>query len=133
MAGTVIGGLIGIAMLFINERAGGGWSVLTLIFLFFGTMLCMVVCNVIGLPNTCGLATILFLVIFMTVGAESVYVYSLLRVIETVFGVLVALLVNKFLVLPGFVKKRLPKLPFLRKICCRVDSRIDRAHSQPRD
>lgn len=92
--GTCIGGLFGMAFLTfgrfkVAER-------LDFIIVPIGVMLLIYFLTVIKETDSTAIAVATFLIIVITVGANSPHLYALNRILSTCYGVIVSLLVNRF-------------------------------------
>ncbi len=102
--GTFIGGSLGIiALLFLPDIA----KPLQFITITLGILACMVICNVTKKQKSCAISCVVFMAVIAAMGDKDPFVYALYRIFETVVGVIVVIIVNKFLVVPKFISKRL--------------------------
>ena len=107
VVGTLFGGFLALLVLFIKfDFAGMAGTLWQALLLFGGVILCITVCNMAKRPDASAISCVVFVVIFLFHGEDDRYVYALMRVIETCFGIFVAILVNKFLARPSFGKKK---------------------------
>ena len=98
--GTIIGGVIGMAMfrLYLFLRPDGEWSFVILPFLFVGVVLLIIACQFFRWPG--GIqpgGVVLSIILFAQNNPETYVSYSVERIINTAIGVIVALLINHFL------------------------------------
>lgn len=102
--GTGIGGTIGILIYLVDVEVQNVYFLLILI--IFGISASLFVCNRINHPAACGISCIvLVMVTWRPGGSESGGVeYAVFRMLETIAGVGVAILVNRLL--PDFRKKK---------------------------
>ena len=105
--GNAVGGLLGIIALLALPYVP---SSVQIIIIFFGILACMVICNVTKKQRSCAMACVVFVVVISVMGDRDPLVYALYRIFETVIGVVIAIAVNKFLVVPGFVYRLKDKI-----------------------
>lgn len=98
--GNAVGGAIGILVLFALPYVP--WPV-QIIIIFFGILACMVICNITKKQRSCAMACVVFTVVISVMGDRDPLIYALYRIFETVIGVIIAIGVNKFLIIPGFI------------------------------
>lgn len=92
---TAIGGGVGLIVLTSDTWLSN--PIFFSLMLGGGTVLVIWLCNVIRRPESCSLGAVVFCVIlFYHTGPER-YLYAVSRMLETVVGVLIAILVNRFL------------------------------------
>ncbi|NMA55560.1 MAG: hypothetical protein GX952_06470 [Firmicutes bacterium] len=95
LIGTLLGGLVGLAFLLINNRFSlpyaealvAGLGILTVIYL----------CNLFNKSSAAVISSIVVLAIIIGVGEKSPYLYALDRMLDTAAGIVIALLVNKYI------------------------------------
>lgn len=92
--GTVIGGLFGILVLYIERIS----IVETLDFIFvpLGVVLLIYFLTLTKETDATSIAAATFLIIVITVGSNSPHLYAFNRILSTAYGVTVSLLVNRF-------------------------------------
>ena len=91
--GTLVGGLFGAGFIFLNLTSGNFFMFLVLVFL--GTILFFYICNVAGIKQASGLGTIVFLIIMIDAGQElNPLMYSLNRVIDSLVGIIISVIIN---------------------------------------
>lgn len=84
--GTVLGGIIG----FVFALITGG----NMIWTSLGVMFVIHLCKILKISDSAGIASVTFASILLGVGKNDPLMYSLMRTIDTLVGVLIALLVN---------------------------------------
>lgn len=98
--GTFYGGVLGILVLFISAYIP---SVLEILIIAVAISLCICLCNLTGQQNACAISCVVLLTILLNKEKESQYISALLRLIETVVGIIVAGLVNKYFYIPEWM------------------------------
>ncbi|WMJ75909.1 MULTISPECIES: FUSC family protein [unclassified Sedimentibacter] len=102
--GTVIGGVAGIIILFIVTSLGRDELLIFIIPL--GIIVLIEICVSIDMRQSVVICSVVYLIILVTKGHEDSYVmYTFNRVLDTTLGILIALLVNKYMLLPDRLKK----------------------------
>lgn len=101
LSGTLLGGLIGIVLLFISKKFNIPF--LNSLFTSIGIVAVIYACNLIKKPGACSISCIVLIAI-MTAPTRNPYYYAIMRTIETSFGILIAIVVNKY-VNPSKFKK----------------------------
>lgn len=92
---TVVGGLVGLAVLSLGMVAGS--DLLTLIMLGASVVFIIWLCNLIGRPAACSTGCIVCCAVILSHSGAERYFYTLARIGETVVGILVAVAANHFL------------------------------------
>lgn len=98
--GNAVGGALGILALFALPYVS---LPIQIIIVFLGILACMVICNITKKQRSCAMACVVFTVVISVMGDRDPLVYALYRIFETVIGVIIAIGVNKFLIIPGFM------------------------------
>lgn len=95
--GTIIGGLLGIALfaVYLQFRPDGGRSLLLVPLVFIGTVLLIILCQIFWVGGVQPGGVVLCIILFNT-PVESYIPYAMNRIFDTAIGVLAALLVNSF-------------------------------------
>ena len=76
-----------------------------LFFLLLGVLLCLILAEKVGCKAFCGLAAAIFVILMVYHTDDGRYIYSLLRVAQTIIGVFLAWLINvKLFPYPGTPK-----------------------------
>ena len=93
--GTIIGGILGIVIVFLDEMHH---SVLLLsLMIMIGISLTIYICNLFKHPESTSIACFVFVLTLLLWQGEERYVYILFRIFETIYGILISVAVNKFL------------------------------------
>jgi len=97
--GTIIGGLLGMALfrVFIIFHPQGGHYPLILVLLFIGIILLVLLSLRVGWPGAIQPGSVVLCIILFNTPVDTYISYSLNRIIDTGFGVVVALLINYLL------------------------------------
>lgn len=93
--GTLIGGLLGVLCVLADQYAG--LEYLFLITVPVAVVLSIALCTFIGEPAACVPSCIVIVAIMMSRESDARYVYAFYRMVETIVGVVIAVLVNKIL------------------------------------
>ena len=96
LIGTIIGGFIGMGMLRIHLHfyPNGGITALMLPMVFVGVMLMILISNLFRWPGAIQPGGVMLCIVLFNHTAQSYISYSLDRMIDTAFGVLVAVVLN---------------------------------------
>ncbi len=97
--GTLIGGLIGIALftIYIIFYPTGENSPLMLLFVFVGVVIVILISQIFNMYGAIPPGGVVLCIILFNTPVEHYVIYSLNRMLDTAVGVTVALLVNQFL------------------------------------
>lgn len=93
--GTVLGGVVGLVCLLLSNFIGK--PVMTGVLLGLGTVVTLWVCNLIKRPEACAMGCVVLCSILLTYDGTNGYFYILLRVLENLVGIFVAVAVNRLL------------------------------------
>lgn len=93
--GTVLGGVVGLVCLLLSNYFG--MPVMTGVLLGVGTVVTLWVCILIKRPEACGMGCVVLCCILLTYDGTNGYFYILLRVLENLVGIIVAVVVNRLL------------------------------------
>ena len=93
--GTCIGGLVGLAILFVDDLLNQ--PIFLGLMIGLGIILTMWICNLIHRPAACSIGSILVCVVILNHGGQERYFYTLFRVMETIVGIVVAVAINRLL------------------------------------
>lgn len=104
LMGTVIGGAMGLIILVADDLIAANLP--EVIRIGVGVYLCIMCCNLLRRPEASGVACVVFLSICMNNSGDNRYAYAVVRLIETGYGALIAILVNKFFVIPKIFKRK---------------------------
>lgn len=91
---TFLGGIVGIVFIFINQLVFD-WKLLSII-TPLGIIASIYLCNLVNWKSASGTACVVYCSVLIN-HSNDMYTFALNRMIETALGVLIALLVNKFL------------------------------------
>ncbi|MBO5733485.1 MAG: FUSC family protein [Clostridia bacterium] len=100
---TFIGLVVGLAFitlsLFITSKTDGEmWRILVdFLFVLLATLTSLVIAENTKCQNFCGIAAIITIICMVSHNEEDIYLYAIMRVIQTLIGVFSAMLVNVFI------------------------------------
>lgn len=103
LIGTLIGGLLGI--LFLSFVQHFNLHYLTSVITAVGVMTSIYICNFVGRPPASSISSIVLISIMLAPAGNNAILYATNRTIETAIGIVIAILVNKYLD-PSFFKKK---------------------------
>ena len=95
LVGTLLGGILGVIFLYITNGLRLQ-NVLPLV-VSIGVSLIIYICNLIKKPSACSISSITLMSILVSQSYNDPLVYSIQRTVETAFGVIVAILINKYI------------------------------------
>lgn len=95
LIGTLLGGILGVIFLYITNGLHLQ-KVLPLV-VSIGVSLIIYICNLIKKPSACSISSITLMGILVSQGYNDPLIYSIQRTVETAFGVIVAILINKYI------------------------------------
>lgn len=95
--GTLIGAVIGLILCYISPQNS--------LLIFIGAVLVVYAANLLDKKGCTSIALIVFLAIMLNIADAPPFYYSTMRVIETILGILVSVLVNTFMFNPQRKKK----------------------------
>lgn len=90
--GTIIGCIIGILMVTIDQGS--------IFLLFIGIIILISVLNCFKLHDCISIACVVFCVIMLTMTNENIVTYGIQRTIDTIFGIIIATVINYIIVKP---------------------------------
>ena len=90
--GTIIGCIIGILMVTIDQGS--------IFLLFIGIIILISVLNCFKLHDCISIACVVFCVIMLTMTDENIVTYGIQRTIDTIFGIIIATVINYIIVKP---------------------------------
>ncbi|MCD7947364.1 MAG: aromatic acid exporter family protein [Oscillospiraceae bacterium] len=95
LVGTLLGGALGLLVLLVGAQT----SLLPVTGLILGVsiLLCIWLCNLFGIQAACVVACMTVCLVLLNYNGEDRYLHTLLRMVETAVGVVVALVVNRVL------------------------------------
>lgn len=105
--GTIIGGILGIGLFriyIIFYPEGGMYRPLMLLLLFIGVVLLIVISQFVKWPGAIQPGSVMLCIILFNTPVATYIDYSVNRIVDTGFGVIVALVVNYFLPRERLVK-----------------------------
>ncbi|HHZ01340.1 MAG TPA: hypothetical protein GX396_00170 [Tissierellia bacterium] len=104
--GTIIGGAVGIIVLFVVNNFSA-YNILIFI-IPIGIMVLIHICVMINMKQSVVICCVVYLSIMISKSHEGGYLlYTVNRVLDTSFGILVALMVNKYLTIPESIRHRI--------------------------
>lgn len=95
LIGTLIGGILALILLYLINYFNLS-SVLPLI-VAGGVSFAIYICNLIKKPSACSISSITLMSILLTPTSQDHLISAASRTIETAFGVIVAILINKYI------------------------------------
>lgn len=93
--GTLIGGIIG--LIFLNITRFINAENFTPIITAIGVSFTIYLCNTIKKSGACAMSSLVLIAIMIAPATSSAFMYASKRTIETILGIIVALLVNKYI------------------------------------
>lgn len=99
--GTFYGGALGILVLFISTNIP---SALEILIIAVAISLCICLCNLTGQQNACAISCVVLLTMLINKEEGSQYISALLRLIETIVGIIAAGLINRYFFIPKWMK-----------------------------
>lgn len=93
--GTCIGGGVGLVILMLDDLIG--LPVVTGLMLGCGIILTLWLCNLIRRPAACSIGCVVVCVVMLNHGGPERYLYTLFRIVETLVGIVVTVLINRWL------------------------------------
>lgn len=94
---TMIGGLMSIVILYATRHIPV--ESISIILIPLGIVLTILLCNIIHFKEASGLATVVFVIIMMQYTGEP-YTYAIIRTIETIVGIVIAVVINRWVKRP---------------------------------
>lgn len=113
--GTILGGMIGFVFLECILHLPGNERINQLIIIPFGIVGIIYLCNLLKIPGTVSISCIVLLNIILNMDTRGVgdsFMYAVYRVLETLVGIVSAMLVNRWFIIPKWLEKYLP--PFVK-------------------
>lgn len=95
LIGTLMGGILGVIFLYVTNELHLQKALPLIVAI--GVSLIIYICNVIKKPSACSISSITLMSIILSQSYNNPLMYSLQRTIETAFGVIVAILINKYI------------------------------------
>lgn len=96
--GTAMGAAAGLLFLWLSLCLPYKWF--NIILCTAGVIVLIYVCNILKLQNAASISVITFLVIMISIGHNAPFIYAFNRLLDTGIGIVVSLLVNKFINVP---------------------------------
>ena len=90
--GTGLGGAVGILLIYIG---GGEW--LRVLLGFLGIAACIFLCNLLRMRQASGISCVVFCIILLADPDINPYLYSVVRMVETAAGIVIAVAVNRLI------------------------------------
>jgi uncharacterized membrane protein YgaE (UPF0421/DUF939 family) len=114
VAVTLIGGVIGVGVVLLDNIIQKTWCLM--IFVMAGIILVLVICRLLKLPNMpARIGCVTFVLVIMVMNGEKRINYALFRLLGTVYGAIIALLVSWLLSLfVVFIRPVFQFRPFFR-------------------
>ena len=99
VVGTIIGGAVGLGVVSVAGYMPS-WALIPISGLC--VMLCISICNLLGNQSACAISGVVLFAVMarMGMGTQAPYIFAISRVIETIAGIILAALVNKYFVPP---------------------------------
>ncbi len=96
LVGLVVGLVfISISVFMASKIDGGIWRLLTeLLLILLGTLISLIVAESTKCENFCGIAAIIAIICMVSHNDENIYLYAIMRVVQTLIGVFSALVIN---------------------------------------
>lgn len=104
LMGTAVGGIIGLLVLVADDLIPV--KLPEVIGIGVGIYLSIMCCNLIRRPESSAVSCIVLLSICMNNSGAGRYAYAAVRLVETAYGVLIAVLVNKYFNIPKVFKRK---------------------------
>jgi uncharacterized membrane protein YgaE (UPF0421/DUF939 family) len=105
--GTVVGAIIGYLFALVHP----GDPILTGV----GIIALIYICNILNIKQSVSIASVVFCSILLGVGNSNVLLYSINRTIDTAAGIVIALVVNYFIIRPNYLKDVMNELKIIEK------------------
>jgi uncharacterized membrane protein YgaE (UPF0421/DUF939 family) len=100
--GTFIGAMIGMLFLYADRFFHSDYLVIA--FISVGIIILIMVCNLLKINDSIIIGCVVFLVIVLEQTPEAPYINSIRRLVDTVVGISIAILVNQFIQNPDHRK-----------------------------
>lgn len=100
---TFIGLIVGLAFItlsvFVSPKINGEvWQLLTeLLFILLATLISLLIAENAKCENFCGIAAIISIICMVSHNEEDIYLYAIMRVVQTLIGVFSAMFINVFI------------------------------------
>ena len=99
---TFIGLIVGLVFItlsvFVTSKINGEmWQLLTeLLFILLATLISLLIAENTKCENFCGIAAIISIICMVSHNGEDIYLYAIMRVVQTLIGVFSAMFINVF-------------------------------------
>lgn len=94
---TLVGGLMSVIILYATRHIPV--ESISILLIPLGIVLTILLCNIIHFKEASGLATVVFVIIMMQYTGDP-YTYAIIRTIETIVGIVIAVIINRFVKSP---------------------------------
>lgn len=95
VTGTLIGGVLG--LVFLNTTRYLNVENFVPLITAIGVSTAIYLCNTIKRPEACAMSSLVLIAIMIAPATSSAFGYAFKRTVETILGIIVALLVNKYI------------------------------------
>lgn len=95
VVGTLIGGLLGLIFLYLTRWMHA--EALTPFITSIGVVIAIYLCNLLNKPAASAMSSLVLIAIMIAPTTSNPFVYASKRTIETILGIIVAILVNKYI------------------------------------
>jgi uncharacterized membrane protein YgaE (UPF0421/DUF939 family) len=104
LVGTSAGALIGMLLLYCRQALGG--NSLSLLFVPLGIVLIIWFCNFIQKQEATVISCIVLLIIMLEQSPQNPFIYSVNRMLDTLFGIVVAFVINRYICNPSQIDQK---------------------------
>ncbi|WP_195263856.1 MULTISPECIES: aromatic acid exporter family protein [unclassified Clostridium] len=104
LIGTLLGGTLGVLLLFTINKLN--LTSFATVITALGVSLIIYICNIIKKPAACSIASIVLIGILISHRYDDPLMYSIRRTVETAFGIIIALIINKYIHPPKSKKQK---------------------------
>lgn len=102
--GTIIGGIIGIVMIYLNSKFPFLNSI-TPVMVGLAVSISIYLCTIIQKPEAVVVSCVVIITIMLNSPSQSnAYIYAIRRSFDTILGIIIAVLINKYINPPSEVK-----------------------------
>lgn len=95
LAGTIIGGLLGMLFFYIQQQVGG--NAIEILLLLLGLVLLIIVSQLFGCPGAIQGGAVVFYIVMLNTPPDEYISYALNRMVDTAVGVSMSVTINVFL------------------------------------
>ncbi|WP_312811308.1 aromatic acid exporter family protein [Sedimentibacter sp.] len=104
--GTIIGGIAGAFVLFLISTFG--YENILIFIIPIGVIILIEICVSLGLKNSVVICCVVYLVLLTSANhVEGYLLYTINRILDTSVGIVIALLINKYMNIPDSIKYKL--------------------------